>query len=184
MHGFVSKLHLYLGWGGAQGSLCGVGQELIEEMIKTGEVKLPYNDTDNILRNVSNVLVSKYKVASEITFEIAKELSVARAAITPPYKIYVKDCIFRGMHSLLDKYKIRRDWKRTPTGRNGVFLVCPLMNMLTYAIDNNSDYLAGHCLEAAKQEGDTCICLLEVFSRDVDIENFPEQDNPEIYRIR
>ena len=72
MHGFVSKLHLYLGWGGAQGSLSGVGQELIEETIKTGEVKLPYNDTDTILRNVSNALLSKYKVASEITFEVAK----------------------------------------------------------------------------------------------------------------
>lgn len=184
MHGFASKLYRYLGWSRAQGVLSGVGQELIDEIVEAGEVEFHYNDIDKILTNISSVLVKKYKVADSVTFEISNEMEIASAAIMHPYRVFVKNCIFQGMHPLLTKYRIRRDWKRTLTGQDGISLVCPLMNMLTYAIDNNSDYLAGHCLEAKKQEGNICICLIDVFSREVDIVNFPEAKDPECYRIK
>jgi len=182
MHSFATELYYHLGWSRAQGALRSVGQGLVEKMVKDKEVELPYNDLEGILINLVEVMTKKYGVANNMEFEIAEELDLAKAAIMLPYRISVENCIFQDMHLLLQEYGIRRDWRRTPTGQNGMFLLCPLMNMLTHAIDNNSDFLAGHCLEATKQEGNICICLIDVFSREIDISGFPEDKNPELYR--
>ena len=175
-------LHFHLGWDAAQRDLCRVGEEFVDEVMKD-KAESVYNDTEAIMQKVSEVLVNTYKVASAIDVEIAKEMSVAKAAIMPPYRVYVKDCVFQELHQLFKRYRIRRNWRRTPKGRDGKFLICPVMNLFVHAIDANSDYLGGHCLEATKMDKGTCTCMIDIFSRELDIAKLPEEENPEFYRI-
>jgi hypothetical protein len=182
MFGLIKLLHFHLGWG-AQGDLCRVGEEFIDEIHENDEGAVARNDTGAILKHYSHMLISKYNVASAIAIEVADDMSVAKAAIMPPYRLSINNCVFQELHQLFLKYKIRRSWRRIPAGRDGMFLICPLMNLLVHALEINSEYLAGHCLEATKLEGNTCICLIDVFSRKLDVVNFPEETNPEVYRL-
>lgn len=183
MFSLAKLLHFHLGWS-AQGDLCRVGEEFIDEIFENKEIKAPYNDTDATLKNISELLINKYKVANSITVEIADKMPVAKAAIMSPYKIRVQDCVFKELHPLFMKYELRKNWKDTPSGRDGMFLMCPMMNLLVHAIEINSDFLAGHCLEATNLDKKTCTCLIDVFSRELDIVNLPEEENPGYYRIR
>ena len=151
MFGLIKLLHFHLGWE-AQGDLCRVGEEFIDEISGNVEVTVARNDTDAILKQYSRVLINKYNVASAISIEVTDEMPMAKAAIMPPYQLSVKNCVFRELHQLFVKYQMRRSWRRISAGRDGMFLICPLMNLLVHALEINSDYLAGHCLEATKLE--------------------------------
>lgn len=182
MFGLIKLLHFHLGWG-VQGDLCRVGEEFIDEITENVEKTVTWNNTDAILKHYSQLLISQYNVASAISIEIASDMPVAKAAIMPPYRLSVNTCAFQELHQLFLKHKIRRSWRQPPDGRDGLFLICPLMNLLVHALEINSDYLAGHCLEASKLEGKTCTCFIDIFSRELDVDNFPEEMNPEVYRL-
>lgn len=180
----IKLLHFRLGWDEAQRDLCRVGEEFVDNIFEKGEVKVSYGDTDAILKSISDVLVKRYGAASAIKVEIANEIPLARAAIMPPYRISVKNCIFCELHKLIKKNSLRRKWKRNLETDGLRLFLCPMMNFLVHAIDINSDYLAGHCLGATEIDGETCICLIDVFSREIDVINRPEEENPECYRIK
>ncbi len=182
MFSLIKLLHFHLGWG-AQGDLCRVGEEFIDEITESDQSVVTWNDTDAILKHYTQMLTSQYNVAGDISIEVACDMPVAKAAIIPPYRLTVNNCTFQGLHQLFLKYKIRRSWRRLPKDRDGMYLICPLMNLLVHALEINSDYLAGHCLEASNLEGHTCTCLIDIFSRELDIDNFPEETNPEVYRL-
>ncbi len=166
-------LHFHLGWDGAQRDLCRVGEEFVDDVVGR-EARPPYNDTDAILREVAEALIKKHEVTSAISVETASELPVARAALRPPYRIRVEGCIFRELHNLFKKYGFRRNWRRDLTKYDGMLLVCPVMNLMVHAIEVNSDYLAGHCLEASELGEKSCTCLIDVFSRELDAKSLEE----------
>ncbi len=157
-------LYFHLGWDGAQRDLGRVGEEFTDKIID--EEKLPRGDAGAVLEEAAKAL-ARHGVAKDIAVEVAGDVPAARSAVGSPYRVRVEGCAFRELHSLFKEYGFRRNWNRSLTKHDGMFLVCPVMNMLVHAVETSSDCLAGHSPEAAELSENSCTCLIDIFPREI-----------------